>query len=165
MYLVEYEIQYLLMVEWISEENKYLDDFYILNYKPLKWEDIDINYNNRIRIPTLAHHCCCLVASEMVLNNPKFNIYNYPDIGRSKYLNNIKEKGIYIFGGKISDDGPINNILYVLKIGKKPLEWEIINTYGNQPLPRYDSSLNFYERGNMLIVHGGRTIVKKKKLD
>ena len=148
----------------ISEENKYLDDLYIFNYKLLKWEDIDINYSNKIKLPTLAHHSCCLVVSEMAVHNPKFNIYNCPDIGRSRFMNKIKEKGIYIFGGKILEEGPINNNLYVLKIGKKPLELEIINTSGIRPCARYNSSLNFYERGNMLIIHGGRTIIKKKEI-
>ena len=147
----------------INEENKYLDDFYALNYKTLKWEYIDISYDNKIKVPSLAHHSCCLVASDIVLKNSKFTLYNYPNIGRSRNTNNIKEKGIYIFGGKISNEGPINNNLYVLKIGNKPLEWEIINTYGNQPCPRYDTSLNFYERGNILIVHGGRKFNNEKE--
>ena len=148
----------------ISEENKYLDDFYIFNYKLLKWEDIDISFNNEIKSPSLAHHSCCLVVSEVTMHNSKFNIYNCPDIGRSRFMNKIKEKGIYIFGGKFSEEGPINNNLYVLKIGKKPLEWEIINTNGIKPCARYNASLNFYERGNMLIIHGGRTTYKKKEI-
>ena len=148
----------------IREENKYLDDIYIFNYKLLKWEDIDISYINNIRVPSLAHHSCCLVLSEIISHNSKFSIYNCPDIGRSRIMNKIKEKGIYIFGGKISDYGPINNNLYILKIGKKPLEWEIINSFGSKPCPRYNTTINFYERGNMLIVHGGRTIYKKKEV-
>ena len=146
----------------INEENKYLDDMYILNYKPLAWEDIDIN--NKIKLPPLAHHSCCLVVSEMILNSSKFNIYNCPNISKSRYVNNIKEKGIYIFGGKMSDDGPINNNLFVIKIGKKPLEWTMLNTFGTPPRPRFDNSLNFYERGNLLIVHGGRTIKNRRAI-
>ena len=144
----------------ISEENKYLDDQYILNYKPLKWVDIDINTSNKIKVPPLAHHSCCLVIEENIRNNSKFTIYNIPELGGKFGLtnNNIKEKGIYIFGGKISNDGELNNNIYILKIGKKPLEWAIINTNGSAPCARYDSSLNFYERGNMLIIHGGRNI-------
>lgn len=146
----------------INEDNKYLDDMFILNYKPLKWEDLDIS--NKIKLPPLAHHSCCLVVSEMIINSSKFNIYNCPNIGKSRLINNIKEKGIYIFGGKMSDDGPINNNLFVLKIGKKPLEWTILNTFGSPPCPRYDNSINFYERGNMLVIHGGRTNKNKREL-
>ena len=141
----------------ISEENKYLNDQYILSIKPLKWNDIDINANSKIKIPSLAHHNCCLVMPEIIKNSSKFNIYNIPDLGGLEN-NNIKEKGIYIFGGIISDEGPINNNIYVLKVGKKPLEWIIIKTDGCPPCARFDSSLNFYERENILIIHGGRTL-------
>jgi len=142
----------------ISEENKYLDDQYVLNYKPLRWNDIDIN--GKIKVPPLAHHSCCLVIPELIKFNSKFSIYNIPELGGRIGItnNNIKEKGIYIFGGISSHDGPINNNLYVLRIGGKPLEWTIIKTEGTSPCGRYDTSLNFYERGNMLVVHGGRTI-------
>ena len=34
----------------------------------------------------------------------------------------------------------------------------MLKTNGIAPCPRFDCSLNFYERGNILIVHGGRTI-------
>ena len=139
-----------------TEDFTYLDDMYILNYKPLKWYDIDIN-NTDVKIPTLAHHSCCLVMPEMIVLNPKFNIYSMPELGERVKLGQIKEKGIYIFGGKISNEGPINNNLYVIKIGMKPLEIIILKTTGIQPIPRYDCSLNFYEKGNMLIVHGGRS--------
>ena len=142
----------------IGEENKYLDDQYILNYKPLRWNELDIN--SKIKVPPLAHHCCCLVIPELIKFNSKFNIYNVPELGGriGMTINNIKEIGIYIFGGISSHDGPINNNLYVLRIGRKPLEWTILRTEGNSPCGRYDASLNFYERGNMLVIHGGRTI-------
>ena len=139
-----------------TEDNTYLDDMYILNYKPLKWYDIDI-INTEAKIPPLAHHSCCLVMPEVILLNPKFNIYSMPELGERTKLGQIKEKGIYIFGGKISNEGPINNNLYVIKVGIKPLEIIILKTTGIQPIPRYDCSLNFYEKGNMLIVHGGRS--------
>ena len=142
----------------ISEENKYLDDQYILSYKPLRWNDLDIS--SKIKVPSLAHHSCCLVIPELIKFNSKFNIYNIPELGGRIGItnNNIKEIGIYIFGGISSQDGPINNNLYALRIGRKPLEWTIIRTEGASPSGRYDTSLNFYERGNMLVIHGGRTI-------
>ena len=140
----------------MNEENKYLDDMYILNYKPLKWYDIDINNNNKI--PPLAHHCCCLVMPEAITLNPKFNFYSVPEHGERSRQSRIKEKGIYIFGGKISNEGPLNNNLYVIKIGMKPVEIIILKTNGTPPCPRFDCSFNFYERGNILIIHGGRTI-------
>ena len=80
----------------ISEENIYLNDFYILNYHPLQWivpviKKIDV-------MPTLAYHSCCLVVQKEVKEDPNFSIYDFPN---SAFKNdNIKEKGLYIFGGK-----------------------------------------------------------------
>ena len=136
-------------------ENKYLDDMYLLNYKPLKWSDVDIN-NRKIKIPSLAHHCCCLVVPAKAFINPNFNIYSSPELSEKAKEGGIKVKGIYIFGGKISSHGSINKHIYVIKLGIKPFDIVQLKTSGVPPCPRYDSSLNFYEKGNMLIVHGGR---------
>lgn len=43
-----------------------------------------------------------------------------------------------------------------MRIGKKPLEWFKPETSGSPPCPRYSQSMNFYEDGNYLIIHGGR---------
>ena len=140
----------------MNEDNQYLNDMYILNYKPLKWYDIEIN-NNEVQIPPLAHHSCCLVMPQSIVTNPKFNVYSMPERGERTKFGNIKEKGIYIFGGKLSNEGPINNNIYVIKLGIRPLEIIQLKTTGVSPCPRYDCSLNFYEKGNMIIVHGGRS--------
>jgi hypothetical protein len=41
-------------------------------------------------------------------------------------------------------------------MGKKPLEWVQPETKGKIPSPRYYHSMNYYEKGNFLIIHGGR---------
>jgi hypothetical protein len=46
--------------------------------------------------------------------------------------------------------------LWILRLGKKPVEWYKPTTMGSPPPPRYLHTLNFYEEGNYLIVHGGR---------
>ena len=128
---------------------------YLLDYKLLKWNDIDIN-NRQVKIPPLAHHCCCLVVPEKTFLNTFFNIYSSPELSDKVEENGIKVKGIYIFGGKISSFGPINKQIYVIKIGIKPFDVVELKTSGVPPCPRYDSSVNFYEKGNMLIIHGSR---------
>ena len=140
----------------ISEENIYLNDFYILNYHPLQWivpviKKIDV-------MPTLAYHSCCLVVQKEVKEDPNFSIYDFPN---SAFKNdNIKEKGLYIFGGKVSKNGVLNKNLYVLRVGKRPLEWIILKTKGNPPSKRYGTSMSYYELGNLLIIHGGRNNLK-----
>lgn len=43
-----------------------------------------------------------------------------------------------------------------MRIGRKPLEWIKPDTHGIPPEPRYNHTMNYYEDGNYLIVHGGR---------
>ena len=51
---------------------------------------------------------------------------------------------------------PLND-LWLLLIGKKPFEWKLISDFEGMKLPpRYFHSMNFYEEGNFLIIHGGR---------
>ena len=50
----------------------------------------------------------------------------------------------------------MKNDLWVLRLGKRPLEWIRPETSGVPPCPRYNHTMNYYEDGNYLIVHGGR---------
>ena len=140
----------------INEENIYLNDCYVLNYHPLQWsvpiiKKIDV-------MPSLAYHSCCLVIQKEVRDDPNFSLFEFPN-GTFK-IDNIKEKGLYIFGGQVSKNDVLNKNLYVLRIGKKPLEWIILKTKGNPPSKRYGTSMSYYELGNLLIVHGGRNNIK-----
>ena len=70
--------------------------------------------------------------------------------------NLVKERGLYIFGGKSKEEGGLSNELWILLLGRKPLEWIKPETKGTPPTPRYFHSMSFYEKGNFLIIHGGR---------
>jgi hypothetical protein len=50
----------------------------------------------------------------------------------------------------------LTNEVWILRIGKKPLDWIKPQINGNAPSPRYLHSMSFYEEGNVLIVYGGR---------
>ena len=136
----------------ITEDNEVLNYCNLLNLNPLKW--LKVSLNRRISGPRLYGHTGCLVVPKQYLISRKFNIYSYPDL---EVVNcKIKKKGIYIFGGKSREEGGISNKLWILCIGQKLLEWTIPETKGKPPRPRYNHSMNFYERGNFLIIHGGR---------
>ena len=68
----------------------------------------------------------------------------------------MREKGWYIFGGINMEENLISNDLWILRMGRKPLEWIKPIVRGKLPIPRYACSLNYYEEGNFLILHGGR---------
>ena len=136
----------------VTENNEILNDCHILNLNPLKW--MKVNIINKFASPKLYGHSACVVVPKQYAISPKFNIYNYPDI---EVVNcRIKKKGLYIFGGKSKEEGGITNKLWNLSLGEKYLEWTSIETKGKPPRPRYNHSMNFYEKENFLIIHGGR---------
>ena len=137
----------------INENGKILNDTYLLNVNQLKWHKCVID--KYCYCPKLLGHACSLVVPLSYLYNPKFNIYNYPENDNNK-KKVIKEKGLYIFGGKTKEDGGLTNHLWILLLGKKPLEWIMPDIKGKPPAPRYFHTMNYYERGNYLIIHGGR---------
>ena len=105
--------------------------------------------------PKLYGHACSIVIPGNILYNPKTNIYSFPEFDTVK-LKNIKKKGLYVFGGKCEGEYELSNKLYILIMGRKPLDWIKVETKGKPPIPRYAHSMNFYERGNYVIIHGGR---------
>ena len=144
----------------IDENDQFLDDSYLLNLNSgLNWNKTSIM---PISIPPkLAYHSCCLVAKKEILSSSKFTIYKIPNTLTADKLNvRIKENGLYIFGGK---NKKICNDIWLLKIGEKPLEWIKLFTVGKPPCPRYLCSMNFFERGNFIVVHGGKTIINEQK--
>ena len=138
----------------ITNSNEVLNDCFLLNFNPLKWYTCIIS--KYTPGPRLYGHTSCVVIPQFMLKNHKFSIYSYPNIEPGKANSLIREKGIYIFGGKSKEEGGISNQLWILVTGKKPLEWLQPTTKGKPPSPRYFHSMSFYERGNCLIIHGGR---------
>ena len=143
---------HILIYGGIAENNEILNDCYLLNINQLKWHKVNIN--KMTPGPKLYGHTSSLVIPRQQLLSHKFNIYTYPDI---EVVNcRIKQKGLYIFGGKSKEEGGISNKLWILILGQKILEWVLQETKGKPPRPRFNHSMNFYERGNLLIIHGGR---------
>ena len=140
----------------VGINNDVLSDCYLLNFQPLKWMDISIErYGPK---PKVFGHACCLVIPTIFLNHPNFSIYKFPEIEKSKStsINKVKEKGLYIFGGKTQEDGGLSNDLWILLFGQKPLMWVKIATNGKSPVARYFHSMDYFEQGNYIIIHGGR---------
>ena len=148
--------QQMLIYGGIDDTGEILNDCFILNFNPLKWFSVTINpYSPG---PKVYGHASSIVIQRDVLLNHRFNIYKYPDneILKNLHSSRIKERGMYVFGGKSKEEGGLSNELWILIMGKKPLEWVQPVTKGKPPCPRYYHTMNYYEKGNFLIVHGGR---------
>jgi hypothetical protein len=165
----------------ISEDGELLNDCYLLNFNPLKWLYVEytiFGYNKDLKNfdfsslkkneqkkfdklldkISLAYHSSCLVVPLTIQNDIKFNIYKYPEqngINKRTVNVKVKERGIYIFGGK-SKYSEQNNNVRVIKIGKRPLEFITLKCEGKPPSPRYSTSINYFEEGNFIVIHGGK---------
>ena len=144
----------MLIYGGITNSNEILNDCYLLNLNPLKW--VPATINRFTPGPKVYGHSSSVVIPNEILNSHKFSIYLYPELEPGKVNNLIKEKGIYIFGGKTKEEGGLSNQLWILITGKKTLEWVQPQTKGKPPTPRYFHSQSYYEKGNFLIIHGGR---------
>ena len=136
----------------INENNQVVGDCYYLNLTQLKWGACPIIRTTPS--PRLYGHSSVLVLPKEYYASNKLSIFNYPDV---EFANSrIKEKGIYIFGGKTKEDGGLSNKIWILLLGNKKLKWYNPDIKGKPPSPRYFHSMSYYDKGNMLIVHGGR---------
>ena len=136
----------------INENNQVVGDCYYLNLSQLKWGACPIIRTTPS--PRLYGHSSVLVLPKEYYASNKLSIFNYPDV---EFANSrIKEKGIYIFGGKTKEDGGLSNKIWILLLGNKKLKWYNPDAKGKPPSPRYFHSMSYYDKGNMLIVHGGR---------
>ena len=138
----------------INENNIILNDcFYLnLNLNQLKWCHIPINKN--YPSPRLYGHASALVLPKEFYNSNKINLFNIPETENAN--SRIKEKGIYIFGGKTKEDGGLCNKVWILNLGLKKLKWHCPDIKGKPPSPRFFHTMNYYDKGNILIIHGGR---------
>ena len=136
----------------LNEINEILNDCYFLNLNQLKWSISSINKSTPS--PKLYGHSSCLVLPKEYYQSHKLTIYSYPDMEIAN--NRLKEKGIYIFGGKSKEEGGLSNKMWILLIGQKSLKWINPEVKGKAPSPRYFHTMNYYDKGNILIVHGGR---------
>lgn len=150
----------------IDEYGDILNDVFFININNIesnkeRWTSLMIS--SIIPGPYVYGHSSALVLENEIIKSNKTNVYYFPD-DEKVYIKNIpknriKLKGLYIFGGKKKIEGTsgISNDLYVLVLGKKPCHWKKLdNVRGKKPPGRYCHSMNFYEPGNFLIIHGGR---------
>ena len=151
---------YMLIHGGIDENNDIVDSIYILVIQStMKWIKPPLQLFNKG--PALYGHSSSIVIPSHILNHYRFNIFKYPDnvIGGDDGCNvaNIQMIGLYIFGGMPKHNSTPSNDMWVLLIGKKAFEWKRIDDVkGIKPTPRYFHSMNYYEKGNFIIIHGGR---------
>lgn len=135
----------------ILENGKITNDLAAIEFDTLKMNRLEYSGIS----PYLAFHCSDFVLDGEKTNNIYYNIYKGLKTQELKLVYRIKHEGIYFFGG-LDEENNYRNDLYILKVGRKPLEWIQPKTNGISPSARILATLNFYQELNILILHGGR---------
>ena len=150
-----YICNHMLIHGGVDVNNEILSDCHFLNLETLKWVEPSIEqYTQK---PKVYGHSYSLVIPYKILTHKNFSIYKFPEFANSSMsINKIKIKGLYIFGGKTEENGGLSNDLWILMMGQKPLTWMKPNIAGKPPSPRCFHTMDYYEKANYLIVHGGR---------
>lgn len=88
----------------------------------------------------------------------KFDDFGTVDYGKLTHF--IKHEGIYLFGGVTGISASVqklNSDIYFFPIGYKgPKRWKTLETNGITPEPRFHHSQHYYQKGNYLVIYGGR---------
>lgn len=129
----------------MNQKNNLLADAAMLHMQKTVWKAVDIIGNGPGKV---AFHTSALVLSP--LPNSTESIYNFA----SKTIK-IQYPGIYFFGG-LNSEKKASNDLWVLKVGKRPLEWFRPTTFGQGPSPRFLHSSLYNSNLNILLIFGGR---------
>ena len=129
-----------------NQKNNLLDDSAIFNVEKAQWKLLNIK---GISPGFRGFHTAVTVLIPEQRNAQ--SIYKIPAIKKNAFSNS----GIYVFGGLDSLRRPQNS-LYFLKVGTKPLTWTIPYAQGQPPSPRFQHSMTYNEKLNIILIFGGR---------
>ncbi|OMJ76096.1 hypothetical protein SteCoe_24599 [Stentor coeruleus] len=130
----------------MNQKNNLLDDASILNLEKSHWKLLSIK--------GLGPGYCGFHTAVTILHpsqKPASSIYKLPNLKK----NQETHTGIYIFGG-INRERKATNNLFLLKIGTKQLTWITPETKGTPPSPRFQHSMSYNEKLDILVIFGGR---------
>jgi hypothetical protein len=137
----------------IDENGNTISEPSTLDLYRMKW--ICTKFSRKTYLPKRHYHCSCQVFSLSNKYHPKFSLFKIHNNEKSTFnITNILQEVIYIFGG-IDEKGQCSNEIYIIKRGK-PLQMIKQNCEGLPPSPRCQSSMNFFDKLNVIIIHGGR---------
>ena len=131
-----------------NDKNNVLPDTAILNLKKGKWSSVDLIGTT---FKGLAFHTAVTVSS--IVSDK--SIYKFVD-------KNLKNFGIFIFGGIDSNQQPCNQ-LYRIVPGTRPLKSGILETVGTPPCARFLHTMAYSSASNNIIIFGGRVDTRQNK--
>ena len=143
--------QYMFIYGGGDEKGNIIADPWALDLERMRWEPA--KFNSEI-LPRRKFHCSCQVFPPQKKYHSKFSlfkVYSEPGLFNST---KILVEGIYIFGG-IDENLKCSNDILIIKRGR-PLQLYKAITKGRAPVPRCESTMDFFEKLNVVIIYGGK---------
>lgn len=150
---------HMLINGGIDENSNILSDTWLLDYVNLRWVKVE---PKGIKPVPLAYHSSCFVMPIEKRDHPQFTAFRTPDVPQNKLVHaKLKHEGVYLWGGMNEFNTPVDD-LYIIKVGKKPLEKIQPKLSGIGPQARVSATMTFYQDLNIVLIHGGRNDKYKK---
>lgn len=149
--------QSMLIHGGIDETDMMLNDIWIYDYNKNRFFNLQFQGINGMTPPYLAFHSAILISNSNRSHSQMFNIYKLPDntFANKGRINRLKYEGVYIFGG-LDSNKKCTQKLWIVKIGKKPVDILEPRTHGKPPLPRKLCIMTSLDEINLLVIHGGK---------
>ena len=148
--------QYMFIYGGGDDKGNIIADPWALDLERMKWEQAKFNTES---LPKRKYHCSCQVFPPQKKYHTKFSlfkVYSEPGLFNST---KILVEGIYIFGG-IDENLKCSNDILIIKRGR-PLQLYKAIIKGKPPIARCESTMNFYEKLNVVIIYGGKNEYSK----
>lgn len=141
---------HMLVYGGMNQKNNMLSDAAVLNLKKQTWKSLEI---------------CGKSPGKLAFHTSAFVSGLEPGSGESIYKvftgsGKIAYSGVYVFGG-LNVDKKASNILYIIQVGKRPLEWTTPIIAGQPPSPRFLHTMIYNSLLKVLIIFGGRVDLAK----
>lgn len=152
---------YLIVNGGLNDKDNILGNTFALNIHGIldNIQDLDKGYRwlqikpENLGLGPVAYHTCNVILEQDRCRFLKMlSIISMPEI-KTSHLK-IMYEGLYFFGGK-TPSGASNDI-YILQLGRKPIEWVKPDIKSKKPPPRYGHSANYFGEKSILIIFGGR---------
>ena len=148
--------QYMFIYGGGDDKGNILSDPWALDLERMKWEQAKFNTDI---LPKRKFHCSCQVFPPQKKYHTKFSLFKvYSEPGLFN-TTKILVEGIYIFGG-IDENLKCSNDILIIKRGR-PLQLYKAIIKGKPPVPRCESTMNFYEKLNVVVIYGGKNEYSK----
>jgi len=139
--------KFLIVSGGIDKNNKLFHNFMNFNVEKKYWNQLTIQkMPERLKLGFANHNTLSVFHTRNT-----YSIYDNEEI--TEYDPNIKEEGIYIYGGE-DGNGEMIGEMCIMRLGEPSIVIEQLKIEGAPPIPRRNARMIRHKE--YIILHGGR---------